>query len=76
LDSELLELKARVKSINIVRQRLLGLRATYIGTFRQVDTYYSSPEDRLKLREVAGENKAKLITIPGRTSLDLREAKP
>jgi adenylate cyclase class 2 len=61
LNSELLELKATVKSLETVRRRLLDLKAVYVGTFRQVDTYFSSNKGRLKLREIDDKDKAQLI---------------
>ena len=61
MESKLLELKARVKSIDAIRKKLLDLKAIYVGTFRQVDTYFSSPKGRLKLRKVDDQENAKLI---------------
>ncbi len=61
MENELLELKARVESLDNVRKKLRDIKAIYTGIFRQIDTYYNSPKDRLKLREVANSEEAKLI---------------
>lgn len=61
MESELLELKAKVKSLHVARLKLMDLRARHVGTFRQIDTYYNIPKGRLKLREIQGEKKAELI---------------
>jgi predicted adenylyl cyclase CyaB len=61
LKNKLLELKARVKSLDPIRKRLLELKATYVGKFRQVDTYFNSPKGRLKIRQVDNQEKATLI---------------
>jgi len=70
LENRLLELKARVESFVVVRNKLRDLKARYVGIFRQIDTYFNVPKGRLKLREVEGREKAKLIyyereDIPG-----------
>ena len=49
----LVELKAQCSDLSAVRGRLRP-RATHEATLRQVDTYFSVPRGRLKLREVAG----------------------
>jgi adenylate cyclase class 2 len=59
--NELLELKARTKSLDALRRRLLNLNATYVGRLRQVDTYFNSSRGRLKIREVDGQEKATII---------------
>jgi len=61
IEHKLLELKAKVEDLDVVRGRLTSLGAQYIGTFRQIDVYFDVPEGRLKLREVDDNNKAKLI---------------
>ncbi len=58
---KMVELKAKVHEITLVRRKLAILGACYIGTFRQIDVYFDVPEGRLKLREVEGESNAKLI---------------
>ena len=50
------EFKARLKSDAVVRAALQGLRARYIGTDHQVDTYFHVPTGRLKIREGRIEN--------------------
>jgi len=57
----MLELKAKVYDIEVVREKITLLRARYIGKFRQIDVYFDVPEGRLKLREVEGINNAELI---------------
>jgi predicted adenylyl cyclase CyaB len=50
------EFKARVRSDGAVRAALKKLRARYIGTDHQVDTYFRVPAGRLKIREGRIEN--------------------
>jgi len=50
------EFKARVKNETSVRAALKKLRARYVGTDRQVDTYFRVPVGRLKIREGRIEN--------------------
>jgi len=61
LEILLLELKAKIESIEVVRRRLKDLNAQCVGIFQQIDTYFNSPKGRLKLREFKGEEKATLI---------------
>lgn len=61
MDSKLLELKARVESLDVMRERVLSLKPVHVGTFRQVDTYFNSSKGRLKLREDNSKENAKLI---------------
>jgi len=50
------EFKARLKNDAVVRASLKALRARYIGTDHQVDTYFRVPAGRLKIREGRIEN--------------------
>jgi adenylate cyclase class 2 len=50
------EFKARLKDDRAVRAALQRLRARYVGTDRQVDTYFQVPRGRLKVREGRIEN--------------------
>lgn len=50
------EFKARLKRDTVVRMALKNLRARYIGTDHQVDTYFNVPSGRLKIREGRIEN--------------------
>ena len=61
MDSELLELKARVASLDDVRERLSPFTPHFVAALRQVDTYFDVPRGRLKLREIDGAEEAKLI---------------
>lgn len=61
IESKLVELKAKVDDLDIVRTKLASLGARRLGTFRQVDVYFGVPEGRLKLREVEGSSKAELV---------------
>ena len=61
IEHKLVELKAKVEDLDVVRGRLTSLGAQYIETFRQIDVYFDVPEGRLKLREVEDDNKAELI---------------
>jgi len=61
IEHKLVELKAKVEDLDVVREKLTSLGAQYIGTFQQIDVYFDVPEGRLKLREVEGNDKAELI---------------
>jgi len=61
LEHQLLEIKARVESLEAVRKKLKALNAHFVGTFHQIDTFFNVPQGRLKLRMVKGEEKATLI---------------
>jgi adenylate cyclase class 2 len=50
------EFKARLKDDRHVRAALKGLRARYVGTDHQVDTYFKVRRGRLKVREGRIEN--------------------
>jgi adenylate cyclase, class 2 len=55
----LVELKARYEDIGKARALLAG--AEHVGTFKQVDTYFSLGVRRLKLRAVAGSQEGQLV---------------
>ncbi len=55
----LVELKARYEDLGKARALLAG--AEHVGTFRQVDTYFSLGERRLKLRSVGGQKEGQLV---------------
>ncbi len=57
----MVELKAKVDDLGVVRNKLVQRGAEQVGVFHQVDTYYNVPEGRLKLREVKGKMDAELI---------------
>jgi len=61
VEHEIMELKAKVQDLEVVRRRLARLGARHVGTFRQIDVYFNVLEGRLKLREVEGKNNAELI---------------
>jgi len=61
VEHEIMELKAKVHDLEVVRRRLTRLGALHVGTFRQIDVYFNALEGRLKLREVEGKNNAELI---------------
>jgi predicted adenylyl cyclase CyaB len=50
------EFKAKLRNERIIRAALKRLRAKYLGTDRQVDTYFQVPRGRLKVREGKIEN--------------------
>jgi len=60
-EQSLVELKARVESLNSFRKRLAELKAKRVGSFRQTDTYFEVPKGRLKLRQTEGDEEAQLI---------------
>ncbi len=57
----MVELKAKVDDLGVVRNKLVRRGAKHVGVFHQVDTYYDVPEGRLKLREMEGKVDAELI---------------
>lgn len=61
VEHRLVELKAKVDDLDLVRKKLIHLKAQHVGTFRQTDVYFEVPEGRLKLREVKGYNEAELV---------------
>lgn len=56
-----MELKAKVDDLDFLRNKLTGLKAQHIGTFRQTDIYFETPMGRLKLRETEGDHRTKLV---------------
>lgn len=60
-EDKLVELKAKVDDLDVVKRKLASLGAHYMGTFRQNDVYFNVPEGRLKLREVEGSKEAELV---------------
>ncbi len=60
------EFKARLRNEQRVRSVLKRLRARFIGTDRQVDTYFRVPQGRLKLREGRIENALIFYRRPNR----------
>ena len=46
-----LEFKAKAKSLDVLHENLTRLKAEYVQTMHQVDTYFNVPKGRLKLRE-------------------------
>jgi len=59
--SNLIEIKARVSSLEPIREKIVSWGTELQGTYLQTDTYFNAASDRLKMREVEGEPKAKLI---------------
>lgn len=55
----LVELKARYEDLGKARALLSG--AERVGSFRQVDTYFSLGDRRLKLRSVQGKREGQLV---------------
>jgi len=60
-EDKLVELKAKVDDLDVVKRKLTTLGVHYMGTFRQNDVYFNVPEGRLKLREVEGSKEAELV---------------
>ena len=56
----LVELKAKVDSLEHIRRKLEALKAKHVGAFQQTDIYFDVPKGRLKLRQTDSE-KAQLI---------------
>jgi adenylate cyclase class 2 len=57
----MVELKANVDDLEVIRKKLNILGAEFIGLFHQKDQYFKVPEGRLKLREVEETNTLELI---------------
>ena len=51
-----IEFKARVTNLQDIEKKLLSLKPIFIGIDEQLDTYFSVPTGRLKLREGNIEN--------------------
>lgn len=51
-----IEIKARCADLALVKTRLEALEARFVGTDHQIDTYFESPNGRLKLRQGTIEN--------------------
>ncbi|HKW43526.1 MAG TPA: class IV adenylate cyclase [Thermoplasmata archaeon] len=58
-EKRLVELKARYEDLGKARALLSG--AVHVGTFRQVDKYFSLGERRLKLRSIEGAKEGQLV---------------
>jgi len=56
-----IEVKARVKDLGPVRERLSSIGASEVGSFEQIDYYFYVPRGRLKLREIGGSEEVELI---------------
>lgn len=61
MKSNLIEIKARVSSLDPIREKILSWGTMLQGTYVQSDTYFNTVSDRLKMREVDGEPTAMLI---------------
>jgi len=61
VEDKLVELKAKVDDLDVVRRKLTSLGAHCKGTFPQIDFYFNVPEGRLKLRQVEGIDEAELV---------------
>jgi len=61
LEKKLVEIKAAYDNLDKARAVLEKLEAKFLGSFKQVDTYFNVKRGRLKLREVEGARAAQLI---------------
>ena len=59
-----IEFKAGVKNINSLEAKLKTLNPVFIGEDHQIDTYFTAPNGRLKLREGIIENALIFYTRP------------
>lgn len=57
----LVELKAKVQNLQVIRNKLTAVGAKHVGVFHQIDIYFHVPKGRLKLREIEGSEKPQLI---------------
>ncbi len=69
----LVELKARYEDLGKARALLSG--AEHVGTFRQVDVYFSLGERRLKLRCVDGHRDGQLVHYERRDEAGVKESR-
>ena len=58
---KMVELKARVDELNVLRKKLSVIGAKYIGEVNQSDEYFVVPEGRLKLRTIKDSGTVELI---------------
>ncbi|MEM2970342.1 MAG: CYTH domain-containing protein, partial [Candidatus Bathyarchaeia archaeon] len=56
IETTIVELKAKVDSLQPFKEKLRSLGAEHVGTFRQIDTYFEVPQGRLKIRETEGKD--------------------
>jgi len=71
----IIELKARVENLDLIRKELLKIGAKFVAKIRQVDTYYEVPKGRLKLREAFGESPyTRLIYYERENIADIKES--
>lgn len=68
-----IEFKAKAKNIDELENKLLSIQPKLIGEDHQVDTYFNTPEGRLKLREGNIENS--LIYYERANTNDAKESK-
>lgn len=61
VEHRMVELKAKVDDLDIIRRKLTSLRAQHVGTFQQKDVYFDVPDGKLKLREAEGNYETELI---------------
>ncbi len=61
MKSNLIEIKAKVNSLDPIREKIESWGTNIQGTYLQTDTYFNTVSDRLKMREVDGEPTAMLI---------------
>jgi predicted adenylyl cyclase CyaB len=73
-EAMLVEMKAKVDSLEPFTQKLAKLKAKYIGTFKQTDTYYEVPAGRLKTRETDGQSKVQLVYYERPDIQDLKQS--
>jgi predicted adenylyl cyclase CyaB len=57
----MVEIKARIKNHENLRNKLISLDAKKVGIFEQKDFFFKVPEGRLKLREVKNNSLSELI---------------
>jgi adenylate cyclase class 2 len=74
-EAMLVEMKAKVDSLEPFRQKLTELKAKHIGTFKQTDTYYEVPTGRLKTRETEGQSKVQLVYYERPDIQDLKQSR-
>lgn len=74
VEDKLLELKAKVDSLDSLQGNLTKLKAEHVGTFHQTDVYFDVPKGRLKLRKREGDGKVELVYYERENIADIKES--
>ncbi len=70
----MVELKAKVDQVDLVREKLINLKAQRIGTFHQTDIYFDVPKGRLKLRKTDDRDEVELVYYEREDVANIKES--